>query len=926
MAENERSATAKKRERSLMQGALNAINRGLIETPMLPWELSKKLVSLAPGVPAYSFGSDTEAALRKAQDLGVLTDRDMAAPTGYQKLLEDTLRTGAGGLGFGTMLRAPKAVMEAGNLAKSTAASSPVLREQLRQLGLYDVGIPMAVEPGANFVENRLGEGAGTATRVLGPLVASGMLGMRMYGDLGRTESALRRAERRTGSPMALRAPEGSEGLRVSVPEMIQPASNSIRDQAANAYRKAAELRNVVRSPQGARNLQEARNANLRTIEGMPFENVSVGEIGGAARNQLDELGRVIAEAPTEGLNAAQLARQAATRIGEIAQGLYNRLPGSGGGFERMGNRIYDLMEDVQNWKNQQWRNLGDARDDVFVNAQPLRDGESALRAIHGSSAMPESTASPIMRDIRNTFESLYRGAEARNAAAQERVLAERRALLLPTDGQVNVSQNIPGEQIRIGDLRQRYRELNDMWQSASPSERMLISRLKKSINDTLEQDPQYGQMWQQARESNVFYKDLTDPSSVYGKAFADTNIDRGRQYLADHVRKVFTGPNAGGQADELADLFSRFSTPDELQNLFRGALGDTIALKARKLGAIPEEVPGNIRSARGELNAARSFAERIGIPLDELDTMGQQLTIQANAAEPRMKQLRELADNPREFVARAVTGTPEQVAQVRNTLQDLSAVDPTLVQSIDNGITRAADAHAQQTLTGQDLGKLSKDPFMFVSQAVGGRPDQKAKVASALEASMPSPMGPSKAAMVENDIARAERAAQAQAAMDTNLRRAGMEDIQARGLTDADLANMGALGGAAMGANPFTIGRATRAAEAVANRLAHPLTDTSLYGELLSDPSKYFAALQQTPLYAERGVHKLLPQAVTGVNRAYSPTKEMVAEEAKQEAAAVPFVEPDTSNNWIIDDEEEPTSGPLLKSKSNQNDGWIID
>ena len=912
----------KKRERTWGQGVLNAINRGLIEAPLLPWELSKKAVSLAPGVPAYSFGSDTESALRKAQELGILTDQNMEPAKGWQKVLENTLQTGAGGLGFGTMLRAPKALMEAGKLAKGTTASSPVLREQLRQLGLYDVGVPMAVEPGAMYVSDVAGEGAGAAARILGPLVASGMPGLRMSGDLGRTEGALRRAERRTGSPMALRAPAGSEGLRVSVPEMIPPSGLTIRDQAADAYRRAAELKNVVRSPQGARNLAEARAENLRTIEGMPFENVSTGDIAGAARSQLDELRRVIAEAPTEGTSAAQIARATEQRTKEIARDLYSKLPGSGGGFDAMANKVYDLMEKAQDWKNKQWQALGDARDDVFVNAAPLRDGESAIRALHGKSAMTESTASPIMRDIRNTFESLYRKAEAQNLAAQERVKAERRGLMLDDTAPVNVSQNIPGEQVRIGDLRERYRELNEMWPSASPSERLLIGKLKKSINDALGQDAQYGQLWDEARKSNVFYKDLTDESSVYGKAFAETDPTKGRQLLSDQIKKVFTGQKAGMQADELADLFGRFSTKDELQDLFRGALGDTIALKAKKVGATPGEIPSNVKGARNELTAARSFAERIGIPLDEMEALGTKLAADADAAAPRIKALQSFADNPRAFMEKAVTGKPEEAALVNNIIGDVAVVDNQLADALTKGVTRAKESAALQQMHGEDLGQLSKDPFMFVSEAVGGRPDQKAKVMAGLKAAMPSPVGPSKAALIENDIARAERAAQAQGAMDMNLRRAGMEDIQSRGLSDADMANLGALGGAAMGANPFTVGRAARAAEAIGNRLVHPLTNTSLYGELLSDPSKYFAAMQQAPLYAERGIGKLLPQTVSGANRAYSPSKAMQYEEQKKEAAAAPMVEPKNEEDWSLGLDEAPVieSAPLLKSKSNED------
>ena len=914
----------KKRERTWGQGALNAINRGLIEAPLLPWELSKKAVSLVPGVPAYSFGSDTESALRKAQELGVLTDQNMEPAKGWQKVLENTLQTGAGGLGFGTMLRAPKALMEAGKLAKGTATSSPVLKEQLRQLGMYDVGVPMAVEPGAMYVGDVAGEGAGAAARILGPLVASGMPGLRMSGDLGRTEGALRRAERRTGSPMALRAPAGSEGLRVSVPEMIPPSGSTIRNQAADAYRRAEELKNVVRSPQGARNLAEARAANLRTIEGMPFENVSTGDIAGAARSQLDELRRVIAEAPTEGTSAAQIARATEQRTKEIARDLYSKLPGSGGGFDAMAGKIIDLVYEKQRVKNKSFEALGDARDDVFVNAAPLRDGESAIRALHGKSAMTDSTASPIMRDIRNTFESLYRKAEAQNLAAQERVKAERRGLMLDDTAPVNVSQNIPGEQVRIGDLRERARELNDMWNTANLTERMLIGKLQKAINETLEQDAEFGELWANARKENVEYKELTDLSTPYGKAFAMRNPEEGKQYLSDQIKKVFTGQNAGMQADELADLFSRFSTKNELQDLFRGALGDTIALKAKKVGATPGEIPSNVKGARNELTAARSFAERIGIPLDEMEALGTKLAADADAAAPRIKALQSFADNPRAFLERAVTGHPEEVAQVRNTLQEIGAVDPALAASIDNGLVLASESHAYQQLHGEDLGQLSRDPFMFVSRAVGGRPDQKANVMQALEGATFTPVGPSKAALIENDIARAERAAQAQGAMDMNLRRAGMEDIQSRGLSDADMANIGALGGAAMGANPFTVGRAARAAEAIGNKLVHPLTNTSLYGELLSDPSKYFAALQQAPLYAERGIGKLLPQTVAGANRAYSPSKAMQYEEQKQEAAATPMVQPDMTNDWVIDDVEEPS--PLLKPKSKQEDTWIID
>lgn len=957
------SVMTPKRKRGWTEGALNAINRGIAAVPMLPHEVGTKLVSLFPTMKPYEFGSDTERLYRKMQGIGMLTDRDLERATGAQQLTENMLGTAASGLGGGLMFRAPAMIAAGGRGALS---SVPVLREHARQMALYDAGIPTAMEPIATGFEQRGNAAAAATTRLLGPLAASGFLpqtgaaisrpmskaahatgvpqrvgdmlsrmpgssaeyirnlgdritrdaemsakvGYGQTSDLARTESALRRLERRTGPATELRTPANMEGLRVSVPEMIPSSGTTLRARAADAFRKAEELKAAIKSPEGYRKLIEDRLANKQTIEQMPFERVSAEDIGAASRGTQNALEDIITNAPTSGAGEGQIAKAVADRTSQIAKDLYAKLPGSGGGFNAMADKILDLQYKAQDWKNKAWQALGDARDDVFVDAAPLREGESNLRALHGSSAMPAGEGSPIMRDIKNTFESLYKKAEASNLAKQEQIRQEQRALLTGGFGSspINVSQGIPAEKVRIGDLRERYRELNNMWEQASPTERLLIGKLKRSINETLGQDAEYKKLWDVAKQENVFYKDLTDPKSVYGKAFEYTDPDKAKAYLSDNIRKVFSGQQSGMNADELGDLFGKFSTKDELQNLFRGALADTFTLKATKTGALPTELPSNIKAARGELTAAQTFANRIGIPDDELNALGKQAAMDADSAAEKMSQLKAFSDNPRGFMSRAVTGNPDQQRLVQQVVQEVGSVDPTLAKALNAGVVQAVESHAFQQLNGQNLGELSRDPFMFVSKAVMGRPQEVRQVKSALEAAMPAPVGPSKALMVEDDISRTNRAIEGQAEMGRNLQRAGMEANQVGGLGDTDVANLAALGGVAVGGNPFTYGRAARLGESIANKIAHPLTNTNLYGSLLADPSKYMGLVQANPLFSMRGATKLLPQSMGAVENTFSPSRSM---DLKVHAAAQPTIddipdwgeEPEVKESTSIDD-----------------------
>jgi len=860
---------------------VNAINRGLASAPMLPWELSKKATSFIPGLPSYEFGSDTEDLYRKMRGAGMLSDRPRG--TGWNRVLENTLETGAGGLGFGAALRAPAMLMAGG---KGAFASAPALREQARQLALYDVGMPAAVEPVTSTLDQSGNEGAASITRLFGPLAASGLIpqigaGLSRIGggytnDAARTEATLRRLERRTGPATELRTPENMEGLRVSVPEMIPSSGTSLRDVAADAYRRSIELAKAAKSPEGRRKLIADRLANRQTIQQMPFENMAAEDIGAAARGTNDALTDVINNAPTAGASTGQIAKAVADRTQQIAKDLYSKLPGSGGGYERMADKIIDLMKQAQAAKNADYAALGDMTKLGKVNRDPLYQAWEQILKDKKASAALNGGLGDELKAMKTEMDLLLN----KNLDATEREMRANMGIYSAGGGPaykaVNVSNEIP-----IADLVERRKYLNSL--KLTPTGEWIRAKLINAIDDTIGQNAPVRDALASANSNYSEYRKLIDPSTPYGKAFSNNNLEDAKKELALKIRNVFTGTNSGGQADELADLFSKFSNPNELQDLFRGALGDTIALKAKKIGALPGEAPTNVKSARGELNAAQAFAQRIGIPLDEMNNMGVKLATEAEVAAKQMEPLKRLADNPRSFMAKGIIGTPEEQLQVRNVIQELGAHDPKLATALDSGLTQATKSHAVQQAAGQNLGELSRDPFMFVSRAVGGTPQESQKVSAALGDAMNPPVGPSQSLQVENDIAKANRATQGHAEMGTNLQRAGIEANAASGFNDIDLANMAALGGAASGVSPFTVGRGVRLAESVVNKVAHPLTDTNLYGALLSDPGRYMGLINSNPTYHIKGYEKLLPQVVGTAERVFSPSR---SEEIKAQQA----------------------------------------
>ena len=877
---------------------------------MLPVELNKKLTSFIPGQPKYEWGTSTQDVIRRAQDLGILTDRNMAPATGLQQVVENMAATGVGGGLFGAALRAPKMISAGRNLAKGAAATSPLLREQMRQLGMYDVLAPMMAESGATPLEQAGYESGALATRLLAPTLLSGAPGMRPPTDVTRTEGALRRAAKRTGDPLALRSPSGAEVLKMPVPEMVPVRETTEAGRTAEAYRKAKDLMSALRSPEGARNLAANREENLRRIQQMPFESIAAGDIGAAARSQMDELARVISEAPTEGMSAAQMARATEQRTRELADGLLAQLPGSGKGFEAMADSVIDLMKQGQAAKNADYAALGDMTRLGTVSRDPLYQAwEQILKDKKASAALAGGLGDELNRMKEEMDVFLGRNIEA-SAEATAKANAPFAGLgITPRQVVENVKNDVS-----IADLVEQRKYINSL--KLTPTGDWIRVKLINAIDDTIGQNKPVQDALQNANSNYAQYRQLIEPNTPYGKAFEFRDLDRAKQYLTNHIRQVFAGGDkTKDQADELADLFGRFSTPDELQNLFRGALADTITFKANKIGALPTEVATNIKGARGELNAARSFAERIGIPRDEMDALGVQLAQQADKVAPRIDQLTKLSSNPRAFLQKAVTGQPEDVALVQSTLQDLGAIDPDLAKSLNAGIQRAVESQSYQKLYGTDLGELAKDPFMYISPAVGGRPEQKEKVLRGLEAAMPAQVGPTKAALIERDIAKAEQAQRAQQAMDLNLRLAAPESSASGGTSGSDLANLAAFTtGVTTNMSPYKARLGTRVAEYIGSKVAHPLTDMNLYGRLMSDADQYLGAITANPLYAERGVKALVPQMLGAPVRAYSPQREMGVTEPQVEAAVAAQAQAPEIPSW--DDEEVAPSvqpaGPI--------------
>ena len=70
-------ADNKLRKRGIGEGALNAVNRSLISTAMLPTEVGAKLISGLPWANPYSFGSATDTVIGKAQNAGILSDKQL---------------------------------------------------------------------------------------------------------------------------------------------------------------------------------------------------------------------------------------------------------------------------------------------------------------------------------------------------------------------------------------------------------------------------------------------------------------------------------------------------------------------------------------------------------------------------------------------------------------------------------------------------------------------------------------------------------------------------------------------------------------------------------------------------------------------------------------------------------------------------------
>jgi hypothetical protein len=826
-----------KKSRPWGQGALTAVNKALIGTPMFPWELSKKAVSMIPGLPSYEFGSDTEHAYDLARKYHILNDQGMAPATGWQKTFEDTVGAATSGGTFGTMARLPQLI----NAAKT---SVPALNNVIRQIGTYDVGLPASVEPFASGLDQGNNSGAATAARVVLPILGGHMM---PRGDVGVKEGALRSVQNRLGTATGFRSSPGQEGLRMPLQDMAPPSGNTLRSTANDAYRNAGATKAMLASPTGARTALENRAANVRTVEGMPVEGVNLQQVS---------------------TDATSVARSA-------AEDLLSRLPGSGSGFRNMADRIMDLMFTERQLKNDLYANLGDATKLGAVDATPLhkawqdilRDKKASAALNGGLGETFKSIRAEMDRVLGANLDATAAAQQGANDAVNAQLLAKYQQdvaharsmripeppmppeLTAPSVGAVNVPNRIA-----VGDLMEQSKYLNSMYESLTPTGRWLLGKLQKAIDDTIEQNPYVKQQLDVAKEQNIVWRTLSDPSSPYGKAMEIRDADKARQFLTDHIKKVFTGQNQGEHADELADLFSRNSSPDELRTLFTDALGDAIADKAWKAGAKPEEVVRNVAAARAEVTAATRFAERIGIPRNDIDQIASTITRDVEAASPRVQELTKLKDNPSAYIKRAVTGTPEEQALVRSTLDDVSQVNPNA------------------------------------------------------------------GAVIEGNLAQTEAARRALAESDVNLTRAAADQKLNLDFSNGELANVGALGGAAAGVNPFLMGRATRLGEHIADFVRHNPARENLYGEYLANPSKYYGDLMANPFaHSGSSSQRMLPTIVNSIDQVYT-TRRQEPKEPSAEATS-PVVD-----DWVLPSEEELLAAPVGPTGKNKDEDWSFE
>lgn len=889
-----------KRRGTTRERLLNALYSGGLEGAMFIPEVLTKGLSAIPGVPSYSFGSATEGIKGALREAGVLTDEKVESGQGSQGYIEDALRAAASGLTGGGVLRGALGAATRNVPRAFGAAANAPLRQQAAQAVKnvlpYDIALPaLATVPG-RYAQEELGMGPlgraaiESGVSMGGPAAWGAMRGARfMPGSQARNEQyVLQQMEKLGIRPENIR-PSADINLptfAVGYPEL--PATASAAERARQASQRGKALYEARRTPAGQEALARQSLENERRIRGLL-------ETGQETTPTLSATaGREIAAEQQDILSSFARPRDTATN--------------------QFSQYLLGLYDTAQDYKNQLYGALGDARQLGKVDAAPLRAAMQDVLDTFKSSAMSRGTLkgeagiqrggiedelNRILKKNLELTDEAQRTADAQAMVQWQKQAEANRALMLPDPplpSAAKVSaQNAP-DTVSAQSLMQTYKDINALWQKATPSEKFLLSKLKTGVNETLEQNPFVARAFEEASRNNADFMWMARSTPGNKSPLVNAiNARNPEDALQDYMKNVFQGAKSSEDARRLLAVSTQHGDPDEMRMLAMAAIEDQAAQNAyRSVYRSPAEAVSAANKARSFIDSTVNFREALGIPESAAVQTTSRIAQSVEQAEPVIQQLRTINENPSGFFNTLLSATPDQREASLNVLNGLRAADPTVADDITTGITNAVRREfstpeggfrfgaAANYLTSPELAPITD----FLS------PDLRQRVVRASEA--------------QQQLERMR--------MDSRFGEEGMDK--------AAMANLAALGGQFATGKPGPFYRAARVVEGIPNMRPGHAEREALMVESLINPQTALDLAARNPTYQSTFATRVLPQAVTAPYRSLQPQTSQFAPIMKKDAAASPMSTEATPDDWTMDEEETA----IEKKATAPEDDWSLD
>lgn len=834
-------------------------------------------ISKLPRMPEYKFGSAQEGGLKFMRDKGWLTDQSTTPSQGSQAVLDDVVRSATAGVAGGAPIRAGIG-LATGNIPK---AMSGMLK--------YDAAVPGVMAVPGNYISNQFGGGSRAIFDVASNLVAPAAMKLGkgatfLPGSRSNNELSTLVHMRNMGMDI----PNIRANADLNIPPVLSgfpdlPPTASVSDVARQARAKGEGVRSINNSAAATAELERRALENQGRIGGMLDTSVTGPATSVApAAKQAEE---ALLSGVTGSVNQP---RDVATR--------------------KLAQATLDMVDKGYNERARLYGELGDARLLPAVDAAPLRTAMQDVLDSFESGAMSHGTLtkgrSQIEMDLRGIVERnnlLTKGAQD---AADAQLMAKWEADALnakqlgmsppPKPGAAGgVTPQVAPDTISPKELMQTYKDINGLWPTASQSDRYLLAKLKAGITETLDANPVAAAAFNKATQNNAEFMHLAKAgkgnTSPMLKALSDKNPE---QALVDYMKQVVMGNTSAADGRRLAELATKYGSPDELRVLSLDAIKDQAAQAAYKTSGTFDETVSSAKRATDLIDKSVDFRNAVGIPEDDAVAIAKSINDATENAKKLAPTFKLMQDDPAKFFDNILTGSPDAMNVNSDVLRQMAMNNPAAERAIADGVTEAVRRKYQSGANGfrhgeaaRDLADPSKQGLMeFINPDLRARVARASEAQSELEAIRPNPLG--------GDVPE--------------------------GLMNTGLANTAGLAAGAIGASPGVGYRLLRAGEWATNlrpgrterneMLAKALVEPEYVAQLIGKHGKKLNASTR---------FDTLPLAATAYPRSIMEPSQQFSKAVEQEAAPTEELLPD----WVFD---IPESEQVVATPE-KND-WVFD